>query len=147
MRRTSIAKHYQIIDLKVSLHHQFHEFYSTMYSRFKREKYLGLTSRGWVWGALLYIKNSSNPHSHPPKAKLGSHYLGNMKQGAIFGVTEPTLDAASVALHQLRNVTVPIMTGWLPGLSLSVNTDLSAQRHRVRNKTNTKLSTLGSVSP
>ena len=38
---------------RVSLHHQ------TRYSHFKHEKYLALTSRRWLCGALFYIKISS----------------------------------------------------------------------------------------
>ena len=75
-----------------------------------------------------------------PKAELGSHSHCNMKQGEIFGVTEPTLDGASVTLYLLKNGTTPIMTCWLPCASFSVDTVLSAQHHQVCNKTNTKLS-------
>ena len=72
-----------------------------------------------------------------PKAKLGAHYHDNMKQGAIFGVTEPTLSAASVAPHQFKNGAAPIITWWLPALSFNVDTVLNAQQHQVCNKTNT----------
>ena len=54
----------------VSLHHQFCEFYSTGYSLFNREKYLALTSRRWVCGALLYIKISSKSSQRHNKASI-----------------------------------------------------------------------------
>ena len=79
------------------------------------------------------------------KANLGSHYV-NMKQSVIFVVTEPTLDAAAVPPHQLKNGGAPMMTWWLPGLSFSADTVLSAQHQQVCGKINIKLSTLGSVS-
>ena len=44
------------------------------------------------------------------KAALSSHSHGNMKHSAIFGVTESTLNAASVVLHQLKKGTAPVMT-------------------------------------
>ena len=44
-----------------------------------------------------------------PKAKLGYHAHGDMKKGAIFWMTEPTLNAAFVAPHQLTIGTAPIM--------------------------------------
>ena len=83
-----------------------------------------------------------------PKTKLCSHSHGNMKQSIklTFGVTEITLEATSMATHQLKNFTASIMTWWLSGLSFNVDTVLSAHHHQVCNKTNTKLSTLGSVS-
>ena len=61
-----------------------------------------------VWSIVLHQnflkvipKTTPGPHSH------GSH--GNMKQGAIFGVTEPILNMALVVIEQLKNGTVPIM--------------------------------------
>ena len=95
-----------------------------------------------VWTIVLY----QDLPKDISKAKLGSHSHGNMKQSTIFGVTEPTLDVAPVAPHQLMNGTAPIMTWLLSGLSFSVDIDLSAQHHQVYINTNTKLSTLGSVS-
>ena len=68
------------------------------------------------------------------------HYLGGV------GVTAPTVDMASVAPHQLMNGTAPIMTWLLSDLSFSVDIAVSAQHSQVYNNTNTKLSTLGSVS-
>ena len=78
-----------------------------------------------------------------PKAALGSHSHGNMKQSEIFGVTEPTLNVAYVTPHQLKNGTPSIMAWCLPASSFSVDTVLSAQHHQLQvcNKTNTKLST------
>ena len=81
-----------------------------------------------------------------PKAALGSHSHGNMKQSEIFGVAEPTLNVASVTPHQLKNGTASAMAWWLPGASFSVDTVLSAQHHRMCNKINAKLSTCGLVS-
>ena len=93
-----------------------------------------------VWSIVLSYINIS---SKSPKGKTGLHFRGNMKQSAIVGVTEPTLDVAHVAPHQLKDDTAPIMTLWLPGLSFSVETSLSAQHHQVCNKSSIKLSTLG----
>ena len=62
------------------------------------------------------------------KATLGSYSDGNMKQSKIIRVTESTLDATSVATHQLKNGTV--MTWWLSRLSFSVDTVLSVQLHQ-----------------
>ena len=76
-----------------------------------------------------------------PKAALGSHSHGNMKQSEIFGVTEPTLNVASVTPHQLKNGTASIMAWWLPGASFGADTVLSAQHHQVCNQTNAKLLT------
>ena len=68
------------------------------------------------------------------------HYLRGV------GVNAPTVDVVSVASYQLMNGTAPIMTWLLWGLSFNVDIVLSAQHHQVYNDTNTKLSTLGSVS-
>ena len=58
-----------------------------------------------------------------------------MKQSAIFVVTEPTLDAAAaVPPHQLKNGGAPMVTWWLPGLSFSADTVLSAQHQQVFGK-------------
>ena len=75
-----------------------------------------------VWSIVLY----QDFFKVIPKARPGSHSQGNMKQSAIVGVTEPTSDVAYVAPHQLKNDTAHIMTWWLPGLSFSVETALSA---------------------
>ena len=40
-----------------------------------------------------------------PKENLDAQYHGKMKQSVIFGVTEPTLDAASVTVGQRKKVT------------------------------------------
>ena len=61
-----------------------------------------------------------------PTATLGSHSQSNMIQSIIFGFTVPTLNEASVAPHQSKIGTAPIMTWWLPGLSFSVVTIQSA---------------------
>ena len=94
-----------------------------------------------VWSIVLYQDFLKGI----PKAKIGPHSHTNMKQCAIFGVTEPTLDEASVAPHYINNGTALIMVWWLPGLSFSVDTVLGAQHRQVRIKTNAKLSTLESV--
>ena len=62
-----------------------------------------------VWNIVLY----QDFLKVVPRATLGSHFHGNMKQNAIFGVTEPAPNAASVAPHQLKNSTTPIVTWWL----------------------------------
>ena len=65
-----------------------------------------------VWSIVLY----QDFLKVIPKAKMGSYSHGNMKQSALFWVTEPILNAASVAPHQLNNGTAPIMTWCLPSL-------------------------------
>ena len=127
---------------RVSLHHQCCEFYSTGYSRFNRENIWRWLQEKGVWGIALYQDFLKVITKAPP----GSHSHGNMKQSEIFWKTEPTLNVASVTPHQLKNGTAPIMTWWLQGASFSVDIVLSAQHHQVCNKTNTILSTLGSVS-
>ena len=72
--------------------------------------------------------------------------MATWNRAQSLGVSEPTLNAASVAPHQLKNDTVPIMTWWLLCMSFSVDISLSAQHHLACNKTNIKLSPLGSVS-
>ena len=101
-----------------------------------------------VWSIVLYqdLSISGCPQRHPKGKKLGFHSIDNMKQSAIVGMTETPLDVTFVAPYQLMNGTATIMTWWLPGLSFSVNTVLSAPHHQVCNKTDNKLSTLGSVS-
>ena len=126
---------------RVSLHHQCSEFYSTGYYRFNRDNIWRWQEMG-AWAIALYqdfLKIIT-------KATLGPHSHGNMNRSEIFWVTEPTLNVGSVTPHQLKNGRAPIMAWWLPGASFSVDTVLSAQHHQVCNKTNTKLSTLGSVS-
>ena len=131
---------------RVSLHHQFYSTSSILLnwvSPFQSWQIFDASIKTMgVWSIVLY----QDFPKVTPNATLGSCSHGNLKQGAICGVTEPTLGAASVATHQLKNVTAPIMTWWLSDLSFSVNTVLSAQHHHVCNKTNDKLSTLGSVS-
>ena len=68
-------------------------------------KILALTSARWVCEALFYIRISSKSSQ-----KQNSHSHGNVKQSAIFGVTEMTRYAAPVAPHQLKNGTASIMT-------------------------------------
>ena len=72
--------------------------------------------------------------------------MATWNRAQSLGVTEPTLNAASVAPHQLKNDTVPIMTWWLLCMSFNVDIVMSAQHHLACNKTKIKLSLLGSVS-
>ena len=143
MRRTSIINHYQIIDLEESHCNIYVASFTQLGFPVSTVKIFGADIKKMgVWSIVLY-------QDFPkviPKATLGSHSDDNMKQSAIFGVAEPTLNAASVAPHQFKNDRAPIMTWWLPSLSFSVDTVLSAQHDQACDKTNTKLSTLGSVS-
>ena len=79
-----------------------------------------------------------------PEVKLGPHSHGNMKQSVIFGVTEQTRNAASVVLHQecygADNDVV------VAGLVQCGHSPECAASSGVCDKTNTILSTLGSVS-
>ena len=130
-RWTSIAKHYQIIDLKES-HCIINVASSTRqcipFSNMKKIFGADIKNIG-VWSIVLY----QDFLKVIPKSNLGSHSHGNMKQSAIFGVTDHTLNAASVAPHQLKNGMALIMTWWLSGLSFSVDTVLSVQHHQVCN--------------
>ena len=74
------------------------------------------------------------------KKKIRLKYLS-----ATWPVLEDFLGFLKVSLSRHNNYTAPIMTWWLPGLSFSMDTVLIAQHRQVHNKTNTKLSTLGSV--
>ena len=111
MRRTSLAKHYQIIDLKES-YCIINVVTSTLL-----DIPVSTMKNIWHWhqedGCVELCSIYQDFPKGIPKAKLDTHHHGNMKQDAIFGVTEPTLDAASVAPHQLKNYTTPIMTWWL----------------------------------
>ena len=62
---------------------------------------------------------SGFPQSHP-KGKTELSFLWQHETER--NLTEPTLNVDSVAPHQLKNGTAPIMTWWLPGLSFNVDT-------------------------
>ena len=93
---------------RVSLHHQCYKFYSAGYSTMK--KIFGADIKNMiVWSIVLY----QDFFKVIPKTKLGSHFNANIRWSKIFRVTDQTLNAASVAPHQLKNGTAPIMTWWL----------------------------------
>ena len=142
MRRTSITKHYQIIDLEES-HYIIYILRVLLNWVFLCQpwKYLALTSRRLMCGTVFYIRISSESSQRQHWAPI----LMTTWKRAQSLVIEPTLNAASVAPPSVYD-RVPIMTWWLPSLSFSVNIVRSEQHHRVCNKTETKLSTLRSVS-
>ena len=122
---------------RVSLHHQCCEF-----SVLNIGIPVSAVKKNWRWYqemCVLSIALYQDFLKVIPKAALGSHSHGNMKQSEIFGVTEPTLNVASVTPHQLKNGTASIMAWWLPGASFGADTVLSAQHHQVCNQTNAKL--------
>ena len=112
MRRTKKIKLSQTFDLKESrcIINVASSASSTGYSRFQPWKIFGAyNNKMGVWSIVFY----RDILKVIPKAKFVSHSHGNMKQSAIIGVTEPTLetmDAASVASHELKNGTAPILT-------------------------------------
>ena len=141
MRRTSIAKHYQIIDLSLIASSILRVLLNWVFP-LKPWKYLALTSRRWVCRALFCIRISSRS----PKGKTGLPFSWQHDTERYLLGDWAIIGFGLHGTHQLKKGTTPIMMWWLPGWSFSVDTVLSAQHHQVCNKTDTKLSTLGSVS-